>query len=62
MYDPHCDDLARLFLQDEPPEVRTEANVARLAQAIQTAIENELVDIHGAHVAAWDPREPPEES
>jgi hypothetical protein len=53
MYDPSCDDLARHFLQDEPPEVFTEANVARIAQAIQTAIEDELVDIHSAHLAPF---------
>jgi hypothetical protein len=54
MYDPLCDDLARAFLEDESPEVRTEANVARLAQAIQTAIEQELIAIYSA--GAPDPR------
>jgi hypothetical protein len=53
MYDPYCDDLARHFLDDEPLDVRTDANVARLAQAIQTAIENELIAIHSAHLAPF---------
>lgn len=48
MYDPLCDDLARAFLDDEAEEVRTEANVARLAQAIQTAIEDTLVAIYAS--------------
>jgi hypothetical protein len=61
MVDPLCDDLARAFLGDEPVDICTEANVARLAQAIQTAIEHELVAIHEDHVAAWDRRDPGEE-
>jgi hypothetical protein len=46
MYDPLCDDLARAFLDDEAEELRTEANVARVAQAIQTAIEDTIVAIY----------------
>ena len=52
MYDPLCDDLARAFLDDEAEEVRTEVNVARLAQAIQTAIEDTLVAIYASTNAA----------
>ncbi len=41
-YDVKCELLAVDFLDDEPPEVQTEAHVALLAQVIQDAIESEL--------------------
>lgn len=44
-YDARCEELARVFLDSEPPEVQTEENIARLAQVIQTAIEDELEDL-----------------
>jgi hypothetical protein len=41
-YDIRCEDLARVFLSDEP--WAGEPEVAALAQAIQTAVENWLED------------------
>jgi diphthamide biosynthesis methyltransferase len=41
MYDPRCEELARVFLDDYTPVV-TEAELESLAQAIQDAIESHL--------------------
>ena len=42
-YDTKCYDLADAFLEDEPA-LRTEPNRKKLAQEIQTAIENWIKD------------------
>ena len=41
MFDPRCEELARVFLDGYPPIVR-ENELAALAQAIQDAIEGHL--------------------
>jgi hypothetical protein len=38
-FDPRCEDLARLFLEDQGPDY-TEEDVRSLARTIQEAIEN----------------------
>ena len=41
-YDTHCHDLAVLFLSEEPKELQTPANIARVAQRIQDNLEDEI--------------------
>lgn len=38
-FDPHCLELAELFLADVPPEAKKETTAAELAQLIQDTIE-----------------------
>jgi hypothetical protein len=45
-YDPRCWELAKTFLADEPPELRTDSNTDELAQEIQDAIERWLESPH----------------
>jgi len=45
MYDIKCHELAEAFLSDEPEPMQTAKNIARLAQTIQTAIEDEIESI-----------------
>ena len=45
MYDSTCSALAEWFLSDEPKELRTPANIARIAQRIQDNIEDEILCI-----------------
>jgi hypothetical protein len=47
MHDPKCFELAREFLADTPA-INTDANVVRLADAIQRAIEDEIEDMQNA--------------
>lgn len=41
-YDPRCEDLARVFLDELPNGVEAERSAQELAQTIQDAIENWL--------------------
>jgi len=58
MFDPHCYELAESFLCEEPEELQTEQNKARIAQRIQDCIEDEIEcikqDLDDAREAAKD--------
>jgi hypothetical protein len=61
-FDTGCERLADAFLVDEGDLCHTPANVTRLAQAIQDAIEGELEAIRESrkrHDAADGPKEQP---
>jgi hypothetical protein len=53
MHDPKCYELAREFLADEP-ELNTEPNAIRIADAIQRAIEDEITDLRVQMVSEVD--------